>query len=231
MTSPISADLSSPKSASLWGSIAWRLLAAALPVALLLTNVRLLGTDALLIAEYRRAGFPADPYGFTTEERIRWAKVARDYLLNDAGIEFLADLRFEDGSPVYNARELRHMDDVKGLVQATLNVWLGSLGVEAAAAAGSWIGRRAGDLRRGLWAGGRLTLILMGVLVVGLIAAFSVVFVGFHRLFFEGDTWLFLYSDTLIRLFPEQFWRDAFLFVCLATLAEAGLILLLARRR
>jgi len=36
-------------------------------------------------------------------------------------------------------------------------------------------------------------------------------FVGFHALFFEGDSWLFLYSDTLIRLFPLRFWQDAFL--------------------
>jgi uncharacterized membrane protein len=31
-------------------------------------------------------------------------------------------------------------------------------------------------------------------------------------LFFTGDSWLFLYSDTLIRLFPMRFWQDAFLF-------------------
>jgi integral membrane protein (TIGR01906 family) len=207
------------------------LLAGALPLALLLTNVRLLGTNALLTFEYRRPSFPVDPYGFTTEERIRWATIARDYLLNEAGTEFLADLRFEDGSLVYNDRELRHMDDVKRLVQATLVAWLASLAVGAAAAAALLVGGQADEVRRGLRAGGRLAQILMVVLVVGLVAAFSVVFVGFHRIFFEGDTWLFLYSDTLIRLFPEQFWRDAFLFVGLATLAEAALILVATRRR
>jgi integral membrane protein (TIGR01906 family) len=68
------------------------------------------------------------------------------------------------------------------------------------------------------------------LLAIGLIVAFPVVFVGFHRVFFEGDTWLFLYSDTLIRLFPERFWQDAFLFIAVATLAEAAILLLVCRR-
>ena len=43
-------------------------------------------------------------------------------------------------------------------------------------------------------------------------------FAGFHALFFEGDSWLFLYSDTLIRLFPLRFWQDAFLSVAVIAL-------------
>jgi hypothetical protein len=44
-------------------------------------------------------------------------------------------------------------------------------------------------------------------------------FTGFHTLFFEGDSWMFLYSDTLIRLFPIRFWQDAFLWAALLALA------------
>ena len=33
------------------------------------------------------------------------------------------------------------------------------------------------------------------------------------RLLFKAGTWTFLYSDTLIRLFPERFWQDTFLVV------------------
>jgi len=43
-------------------------------------------------------------------------------------------------------------------------------------------------------------------------------FAGFHSLFFEGDSWLFLYSDTLIRLFPLRFWQDAFLLAAVIAL-------------
>ena len=43
-------------------------------------------------------------------------------------------------------------------------------------------------------------------------------FAGFHHLFFTGDSWLFLFSDTLIRLFPIRFWQDAFLFAAIISL-------------
>jgi integral membrane protein (TIGR01906 family) len=51
------------------------------------------------------------------------------------------------------------------------------------------------------------------VVAIGLFGAlaFWQLFIVFHSLFFEGDSWLFLYSDTLIRLFPIRFWQDAFL--------------------
>jgi uncharacterized membrane protein len=44
-------------------------------------------------------------------------------------------------------------------------------------------------------------------------------FSAFHSLFFEGDSWIFLYSDTLIRLFPIRFWQDAFLWGAVIALA------------
>ena len=52
-------------------------------------------------------------------------------------------------------------------------------------------------------------------------------FTNFHKVFFEGDSWLFRRSDTLIRLFPEQFWFDAALTVggltvSIALLSMAG---------
>ncbi len=56
-------------------------------------------------------------------------------------------------------------------------------------------------------------------LAIGLVIAFGVLFVGFHRIFFEGDTWLFSYSDTFIRLYPERFWRDTFALVAIITIA------------
>jgi integral membrane protein (TIGR01906 family) len=73
-------------------------------------------------------------------------------------------------------------------------------------------------------------LLLMLVLTIGLAFSFRYVFVGFHRIFFEGDTWLFQYSDTLIRLFPERFWRDAFVFVVVLTVGGVGLFHWIASR-
>jgi integral membrane protein (TIGR01906 family) len=70
---------------------------------------------------------------------------------------------------------------------------------------------------------------VMGVLLVLIAAVFQFVFVGFHRMFFQGDSWLFLYSDTLIRLFPERFWLTAFVAIVAGTIALACLLWLVSR--
>ena len=210
------------------GRVSGVLLSVAIPLLLLLTSVRLLLTPAFVRMEYHLPGFPEDRYGFTLQDRLRWAPIALDYLLNNQGIEFLGDLQFPDGSSVYNAEELRHMQDVKELTALALSVWHGLL--VGTLVLGALIAWSAGA--RHLWAalrrGSIWTLIGMALLAAGIALAFSFVFVGFHELFFDPGTWTFRYSDTLIRLFPERFWRDAFTFIALGTLAMAALLLLLA---
>jgi integral membrane protein (TIGR01906 family) len=207
----------------------------ALPLLLVLINARLLMSDAYLRWEYNRPSFPPDPYGFTREDRLTYAPPALAYLFNNEGIDFLGSQTFPDGSPLYNARELSHMDDVKAVTRGLTHFGLGLLGVFAlctivlAAAPGA---RRS--LYRALFQGSVLTV---GLIIAGLVAvatAFNWLFTQFHALFFEGDSWLFLTSDTLIRLFPERFWIDAFALLFGAVLVEAlilGLLMWLKLRR
>ena len=54
---------------------------------------------------------------------------------------------------------------------------------------------------------------LIGVLILFWVINFKQLFTSFHRIFFEGDSWLFLFSDTLIRLFPMRFWQDVFIMI------------------
>jgi integral membrane protein (TIGR01906 family) len=232
MSETISSVSSTPATdRPLWATAARVVVMVLMPVVLVLTNVRLLLTPASVQLEYRMPGFPPEAYGFTREDRLHWAPLALEYLLNDAGREFLGDLRFDSGAPVYNERELRHMEDVKRLTQAALKVWIAGVVVVGVTLAGMLLARRGNDARSALLAGSRLTLVLMAILGVGLVVGFGFVFVGFHRVFFEGDTWMFLYSDTLIRLFPERFWQDVFAFIAGGTLVETGAIYLAARRR
>lgn len=183
------------------------------PVALTLTGVRLMLTTTFLHIEYNMPGFPADRYGFTKEDRLKWAPLAVDYLLNSEGIEFLGDLRFEDGSPVYNQRELSHMVDVKNVVQVALVVWRLALVGLAALALWAWRGGWVEAYRRGLSRGGFLTAILLGAIILFVAISFDRLFVLFHQIFFEAGTWMFEWSDTLIRCFPERFWMDIFIYV------------------
>ncbi len=203
---------------------------AIIPIVIFLTSLRLLMTQTYVRLEYSTPDFPADPYGFTKSERIHWAQIALEYILNDAEIDFLGDLQFENGDPVYNARELRHMVDVKRLAQAFLWIWRLGLLISFAGLLALWIFGEPASAFRALYGGSRFTLVAMVILTVLLAVSFSFVFVGFHRIFFEGNTWLFPYSDTLIRLFPERFWRDVFLFLIGLTVFQAGAGFLLTRR-
>jgi integral membrane protein (TIGR01906 family) len=197
------------------------------PVVLVLTTVRLLMTPAYVIIEYNTPAFPEDPYGFTKEDRLLWSKIAIEYLLNDEGISFLAELRFPEGQFIpaescrfmddctflYNDRELGHMQDVKNVVGTALSVWYGSLIALVVLAIWAWLGNWVLDYRRGLARGGWLTAILIGSLLLFVLIAFGVLFVAFHNVFFDPGTWRFYFSDTLIRLFPQRFWRDTFIAV------------------
>jgi integral membrane protein (TIGR01906 family) len=183
------------------------------PVVLVLSMIRVLMLPAFLQIEYRMPGFPDDFYGFTLEDRLYWSRYALDYLLNNEAINYLGDLTFEDGSLVFNQRELKHMVDVQIALNAVVRVWRFSLIVTFILGVWAW---NSGWFNRYLYAlsrGGWLTVFLLAALIFFMLLSFGVFFVAFHNVFFEPGTWVFYYSDTLIRLFPERFWRDIFLYV------------------
>ena len=192
--------------------IAW-FITIFVPFALTFIGLRLLLTPAFPQIEYRTPGFPVDDYGFTLQDRLHWSTISINYLVNNADISYLGNQTFADGSSLYNQRELSHMHDVKQVVQPVLwigyTVWALLLGLGLWARFGGWWQEYLRGLRRGGW------LMLGLVVILGGFAATSFwqFFTVFHELFFSGGSWLFLYSDTLIRLFPLPFWEHAFLFV------------------
>ncbi len=206
-------------------ALSW-LVTLAVPVALVGLSVRLILLPVFPQIEYHTPGFPPDEYGFTTQERVHWAGYAWNYLVNSSGISYLGDLKFTDGKPLYNERELSHMHDVKRVITGTFRAWYVSLGVLLVIGVLAW---RAGQRRvflRGLWRGGWLTIglaaLIGSIVLVGMLMdpnVFWDFFAWFHSLFFTGNSWIFEYSDTLIRLFPIQFWEDTFLAAAAIVLA------------
>ena len=189
------------------------LIVLALPVFLVLTGVRLVMSETFLELEYNRPGFPPDRYGFTQAERLRYAPYTVRYLLDNEDDDYLAALTHQ-GEPLFTEREVQHMRDVQTVTRAAFRVH--SVGVLVLLAAGLALGWRSENrraLRQGLFEGGALTILLMLTAVVLVVANWDFFFTGFHRVFFEGDSWLFSTRATLIRLFPEQFWFDAALAV------------------
>ncbi len=194
------------------------------PVVLVLLSVRLVMSPWFLQFEYTRPDFPADLYGFSTEDRLRYGPVAIEYMLGDEGIEVLRNLDFGATGARFTERELDHMVDVKIVTQGALTVLKVGLGVLAAMAV--VLRRDPHILRASLRRGAALTLGLIAAVVVGAVVAWDVFFTLFHQAFFADGTWVFLYSDTLIRLYPERFWFDAALMV--GGLAVVGALVLFA---
>ncbi len=184
-------------------------LIAAFPLLVLLAWVRIMLLPTFVAWEYRRPGFPADPFGFTTEERIRWANISRQYLLSNAGEDFFAAYHLADGSPLYNEREVQHMVDVHVIVQKAMVIFT-VLSILYLAGGAFFFRKDRELLRRTLVTAGIGTFGFLILILITVALAWDWAFVGFHRVFFSGETWLFPYSDTLIRLFPVAFWQDGF---------------------
>jgi integral membrane protein (TIGR01906 family) len=205
-------------------------LTLALPVLLVLASIRVVMTPMFLSFEYMRADFPEDVYGFTREDRLTYAPYAVDYLLNGEGITYLSDLRFPDGTSLYNARELHHMRDVKAVTQIAffVAVVMGIGAIVVSVVLRRFSGR---SMWQGLFSGSVVTLAIIAAIVIAAVINWDFFFTGFHTLFFTSGSWRFAYSDTLIRLFPEQFWFDAALLIGGLTTLGAAIILVISWRR
>jgi integral membrane protein (TIGR01906 family) len=198
-------------------------------------------TPLFLQLEYNRLGFPADEYGFTHEDRLNYAPYAIDYLTNAEDISYLGDLRLPKSKCIvtsrsttdcamYNTGELRHMRDVKTVTQYAF--WLGiAVFIATAIVVGTSRGNpiRQSYVCIGLKNGAILTLSTIAAIVIGAVISWDFFFDTFHGLFFQSGTWRFAYSDTLIRLFPEQFWFDAAITIGTFTTLGAVIIVLIVR--
>lgn len=203
------------------------LVSLATPLVLIGLALRILLTPLYYTVEYNMPYFPADEYGFTKDDRLKWAKPSVEYLVNSADISYLGDLKFDNGTPIYGEAELSHMHDVKNVVQGALKVWYLSIAVlillAILAQRNGWMPLYLIGLRRGGWWMIGLAVTLGFIAGAGILLnpdIFWNFFAWFHSLFFEGDSWLFYYSDTLIRLFPIRFWQDAV--IAMAVIALGG---------
>lgn len=193
-------------------------------------SIRILLNPFFLDYEYNQPGFPADEFGFTTADRLKWGKLSLIYLTNNESDDYLGTLKFDNGSPLYNERELSHMLDVRLLVKAALKAWYGVILFLIVMMLFYWRTQRMRQYWKAVSYGGWLTLGLILLVIAGVFINFNQLFAGFHAIFFEGDTWLFFTNDTLIRLFPEKLWSDAFIYMGIFTLAEALVCVLVGGR-
>lgn len=201
-----------------------------LPFVLLMNAVTLVFTPAYLVHEYKSAGFPPDPYGFTLEERIEYGTKSVNYITDSRHQypdDYLAGLTMKDGTPLYNEREVSHMRDVRVVFQNArfaMAVMIVSIIVTILL-----VSRKPDSLPaflKALTMGAALTLLIIVLVGIGILTGFDAFFDAFHHLFFTGDSWLFWETDSLIRLFPEPLWVHGFTLAAVLTAVFAVLILL-----
>jgi integral membrane protein (TIGR01906 family) len=201
------------------------------PFVLIMSSIRILFTPLFLVVEYNMPGFPADPYGFSKEDRLKWGTLSIQYLFNNSEPDFLENLRFDDGTSIYNERELSHMVDVKILLRQTSNLFFLFLVLYLVIIIWAIIKQKIPLIWNAASKGGWLTLCLIGLVLVAVVVSFDALFTAFHKVFFVGDTWLFYFSDTLIRLFPIRLWQDAFIFMGIITIVLALFFALYGREK
>ena len=198
----------------LYSIIRW-LVVLAIPFLLTLGTVRLLiAWDTPTYPQFEYGRIAPDAYGFTMEERLELADATLAYLQRPEAasevIYLLEDLRLPGtDKSLYNTEEIGHMLDVKNVADA----FKGVLWVLAIVVIGGLIILFARSETRALGAravkhGGLLSVILVVLIMLFMGVAWGLAFTLFHNLFFSAGTWTFNYSDSLIRLFPEQFWFD-----------------------
>ncbi|MFC1997520.1 hypothetical protein ACFLXI_07955 [Chloroflexota bacterium] len=62
------------------------------PIVLVLFGIGILLSPIYIQIEYRMPYFPEDSYGFTRMERLYWADLSIEYLINWEGIDFFSGI-------------------------------------------------------------------------------------------------------------------------------------------
>ena len=191
--------------------------------------VQLLATDPYLAFEYGKASFPLDSFGYTQQERFDLASSNIHYVRAHVPSDALANQTL-NGAPVYTSREVSHMADVQAVFQSVLRVWQASFILLLLMGLILWQQGERKALASAVQSGGFL---ISGIILsIALLAIFSwqFWFETFHLFFFKPGSWLFSYSDTLIRLFPLKFWFDATLTISSFSLIGGLLLALIGWR-
>ncbi len=180
-----------------------------IPLWITIGSIRLLATSEYLGIEYNKADYPEDSFGLSKDKRLGFASENLRYLRDNLPISALEN-QTNGGEPLYNDRELKHMEDVQSVMQFFWAVWKVIsllIGILIILTLIRLENRKA--FASGLKIGGFLTAGFIASIGLLAVVGWDTWFLIFHKLLFAPGSWTFYFSDTLIRLFPLKFWMDA----------------------
>lgn len=200
----------------------------ALPIALLTSNIRIL-VNAPPVYDYAFDRYGAeDATGLSRADLDSTGAALRRYFNNGETSFYHTVTEGGLSGPVFNARETRHMEDVKRLI--TIVDWLQEASAVYALAyiVSFFIWAREGNIRQlatQSLAGLGLGAVVVGGLAVFAATGFDAAWMRFHEVIFRNSDWqLDPATDHLIQMFPEGFWRDMTVVLGLMSALEALLI-------
>ncbi len=182
-----------------------------LPLLVVSTNLRSLVTDRDFLLAGFRENRVDQVTGLDQQQLERVADAFVAYFQAPPGrMDVQVEIRGQR-RPLFNEREIVHMEDVQALIQLFLRLQvIAAVLVAARVAYMLFVERspRAMGLEM-LWSTG-LVLALVGLVGVLSLVDFAELWTRFHQVAFRNDLWqLDPRTDYLIMLFPEPFWLTA----------------------
>jgi integral membrane protein (TIGR01906 family) len=174
-----------------------------MPFFIILTPLYIFMTQGYIQFEYSQPGFPPSER-FTADARYYNSVQTVRYVWGQISLTDLNNLG------VYNVREIKHLVDVQNVARGALTFHaVSSLLILIALVVLARSPSTRMQAPRALVAGAATTLVVIAGIGIFSIVGFDQFFVLFHHIFFEGNTWLFNYTDSLIQFYPEPFWEAA----------------------
>lgn len=211
----------------------------ALPLALVLTNIRILSFDA----DYWQRSYVRNEVdewtGMSFGELAEATRQVQDYFRGGPPVSMVVEkVSLRPGNPrwgpepLFNERERNHLADVRDLLQGAMGIQEVTVAyLVGAALLLLAFGRAAGARMLARWTtiASLATLSLFAVLGLLALGDFSSFWTRFHELSFDNDLWLLEWeTDYMIRFWPAAFWFGAVMDVVVRSVAAALLLLVLA---
>ena len=176
------------------------------PLLVVLLSTRIAFTETSVEIIYKLSSLPPDIFGLPQERRLEIAKLGLKAVLSDEGMQAFKE------SGLFNEREIRHMEDVKGLVSKAFILLYVGLPL--------WIVllvslKNKTTIGKVLVFSSFFAESLIVLVVVILFLAFDLAFETFHLVLFDPHSWIFRDEDMLIRVYPQEFWFNASVLVAI----------------
>jgi integral membrane protein (TIGR01906 family) len=193
------------------------------PLMVIVSPLYVLFSSGYVHLQYASPTFPPS-IRFDRAERSRISDAIMRYMRDDAQLEAMANTRTGEGEIALLPSETQHLVDVRVVVRTFFQAH--AIALVLALAAALFLARvQPGLLSQGLRQGIGITVGLLLVVGVAALLDFDLFFTLFHGVFFEAGTWTFFYEDTLIQLYPIEFWMRAVFHLLLLMAALAAALL------